>query len=117
MLFNLAKKYNFPPEFSFQNGEILESCQETKLLGIQLNTSLKWNSNTQTIYLKAMSRMWLLRRLKMLKLEYQFIFEYYVKEIRPLAEHGVAIWNSGLTKVQINNLEKIQKVALRLQFI
>ena len=31
-----------------------------------------------------------------------------------MAEHGVALWNSGLTKGQINDLEKIQKVALKI---
>ena len=46
-----------------------------------------------------------------MKLEQSIILDYYLKEIRPLAEHGVIVWNSGLTKAQINNLEKIQKVA------
>ena len=30
------------------------------------------------------------------------------------AEHGVVIWNSGLTKGQVNHLEKIQKMALEI---
>ena len=42
------------------------------------------------------------------------ILDFYVKEIRPLTEHGVAIWNSGLTKGQIIDLEKIQKTALKI---
>ena len=31
-----------------------------------------------------------------------------------MAEQAVAIWNSGLTKGQVNDLEKIQKVALKI---
>ena len=31
-----------------------------------------------------------------------------------MAEHGVAIWNLGLTKGQKNDLEKVQKVALKI---
>jgi hypothetical protein len=31
-----------------------------------------------------------------------------------LAEQGVSIWNSGLTKGQVNDLEKIQKVAMKI---
>ena len=58
--------------------------------------------------------MWLLRRMKVLKLDPHIIFDYYLKEIRVLAEQGVAIWNSGLTKGQDSDLEKIQKVALRI---
>ena len=48
-----------------------------------------------------------------MKLENHIIFDYFAKEIRPLVEHGVVVWNSGLTKAQTNNLEKVQKVALR----
>ena len=79
-----------------------------------LSSDLRWGSNTKAIMKKAMSRMWLLRRLKGVKLDSKTIFEYYCKEIRPLAEHGVAIWNSGLTKSQVMDLEKIQKVALKI---
>ena len=112
ILFNKSKKFDFPPEVFFKNGDFLEYLEETKLLGIQIHSSLKWNSNTTAIYSKSMSKMWLLRRMKLLKLEPSLIFDYYVKEIRPLAEQGVAVWNSGLTKAQVNDIEKIQKVAL-----
>ena len=47
-----------------------------------------------------------------MKLEPSLILDYYIKEIRPLAEQGVVVWNSGLTKAQISDIEKIQKVAL-----
>jgi hypothetical protein len=111
MIFNKSRKYDFPPELSFKNGEILECLEEAKLLGILLNSSLKWNSNTAAMYSKAMSKMWLIRRMKMLKLEPDIIFDYYSKEIRPLVEQGVVVWNSGLTKAQVKDLEKIQKIA------
>ena len=77
MLFNNSKKYDFPPEFSFKDGEILECLEETKLLGILLNSSLLWDSNTANICTKTMSKIWLLRRMKTLKLESEIIFDYY----------------------------------------
>ena len=49
-----------------------------------------------------------------MQLEPNIIFDYYIKEVRVLAEQGVAIWNSGLTKAQISDIEKIQKVALKI---
>ena len=55
-----------------------------------------------------------LARMKVLKLEPELIFDYYIKEIRVLLEQGVAVWNSGLTKSQISELEKVQKVALKI---
>ena len=52
--------------------------------------------------------------MKVLKLDEDLILDYYIKEIRVLAEQGVSIWNSGLTKGQIKDLEKIQKVAFKI---
>ena len=114
MIFNKSRKYDFPPEFSFKNGEILEVVEETRLLGLVLTPDLRWFSNTKSIYIKAISKMWLLRRMKRIKMDPQLIFDYYIKEVRVLAEQGVVIWNSGLTKGQINDLEKIQKVAFKI---
>ena len=114
MIFNKSKKYDFPPEFSFQNGELLEVLNETKLLGLIISSDLRWFSNTKAIFSKAMSKMWLIRRMKLLKLEPNIIIDFYIKEIRALAEQGVAIWNSGITKSEINDLEKIQKIALKI---
>ena len=114
MIFNKSKRYDFPPEFSFQNGVNLDVVNETKLLGLIISSDLRWFSNTKAIYNKAMSKMWLIRRMKVLKLEPDLIFDYYIKEIRVLAEQGVAIWNSGITRSQITELEKIQKVALKI---
>ena len=114
----LSQASGFWAKWLFQgcclNQVVFECIEQTKLLGIYLTPDLKWQANTRQIYLKAMSRMWLLRRLKFIKLEPEVLMDYYIKEIRPLTEHGVAIWNSGLTHAQINEIEKIQKVALKI---
>ena len=114
MIFNKPRNYDFPPEFAFSNGEVLECLESTKLLGIYLTSDLRWKENCNQIFMNAMAKMWLLRRLKKLNLDAELILDFYLKEIRPLAEHGVAIWNSGLTKGQVIDLEKIQKIALRI---
>ena len=114
MIFNTSKKFDFPPELSFSNGDILEVVDETLLLGISITTDLRWKSNTQVIFKKAMAKMWLLRRMKNINIESSIILDYYLKEIRILAEHGVAIWNSGLTVYQVQKLENIQRVALKI---
>ena len=114
MIFNRSKLYDFAPEFHFGSGSFLECLEECKLLGVTITSNLKWDSNTHAIYRRAMGRMWLLRRMKHVKVDKQIILDYYTKEIRPLAEHGVPVWNSGLTQYQIKELEKIQKVALHI---
>ena len=114
MLFNKSRKYDFPAEFKFQNDIILDCVEETKLLGIYLSSSLSWEANTRAICKKAMSKMWLLRRLKIVKLQPDLILDFYIKEVRPLLEQGVPIWNSGLTRAQCNAIENVQKVALKI---
>ena len=114
MIFNKAKNFDFQPEYAFRNGQTLSVIEETRVLGIQLRTDLRWSSNVKSIYKRAMSKMWLLRRMKVLNLEPRIILEYYLKEIRVLAEQAVPIWNSGLTKKQVDDLERIQKVALKI---
>ena len=52
--------------------------------------------------------MWLLRRMIKLQLEPKIVCDYYIKEI------SVSIWNSGLTTSQVNDLDKIQKVTLKI---
>ena len=49
MIFNKSRNYDFPPEYSFKDGQNLEVLEDTKLLGIQLSTDLRWSSNTQTV--------------------------------------------------------------------
>ena len=114
MLFNFSKTIDFQPEFAFSNGEIWNVVEETKLLGVVINSNLKWHSNTLNIVKKAMSRMWLLRRMKHIKLDNSFIFDYYIKEIRPVAEFGAVVWHSGLTTSQKSDIERIQKVAMKI---
>ena len=38
----------------------------------------------------------------------------FKRGLGPLTEQGVIVWNSGLTKNQIKDLEKVQKVALMI---
>ena len=40
MVFNKSRKFDFPPEMKFQDGNILECVEETRLLGIQLASSV-----------------------------------------------------------------------------
>ena len=59
---------------------------------------------------------WIIRRLKKLNHDTDLILDFYLKEIRPVVEHGAPIWTSGLTKRQIYDLERIQKTALKIIF-
>ena len=114
MIFKKAKNFDFQPEYAFCDGQTLSVIEETRLLDIQLRTYLRWSSNVKAVCKRAMSKMWLLWCMKVLDLDPKIIIEYCLKEIRALAEQGVPIWNSGSTKKQISDLERIKKVALKI---
>lgn len=42
------------------------------------------------------------------------MFDVYTKEIRSLLEMAVPVWHSGLTNHQIDDIESVQKVAMRI---
>ena len=84
----------------------LEIVEETRLLGLIISTDLGREANTMSICSKALTNMWLLRRMKYLKLENEVIINYYIKQVRPLTEQGVPIWNSGLNKLMISKKYK-----------
>ena len=115
MKFNVARSHDFPPELvidGFHNN--LEVITETKLLGVIVTSNLKWSANTEYICKRAYKKMWTLRRMKVLDLDPWIICDVYVKEIRSLLELAVPAWHSGLTQKQSADIERVQKVALKV---
>ena len=64
IMFNNAKKYDFPPNLQLENGCPLEVVEEIRLLGVQVRADLSWRSNTTVMCQKSYARLWILRRLK-----------------------------------------------------
>ena len=79
-----------------------------------LTNDLKWATNTEYSCKKAYGKMWTLRRMKLLDVDPAIICDVYVKEIRSLLELAVPAWHSGLTKKQSGDIERVQKVAVRV---
>ena len=79
-----------------------------------MTDDLRWERNTEFICTKAYKRMWSLRRMKILNIEPYVILDVYTKEIRSILELAVPAWHSGLTKKQSDDIERIQKVAVKI---
>ena len=58
--------------------------------------------------------MWMLRRLKNLGAKTADLIAVYTTQIRCVVEFAVAVWNSGITKTQVAQLERIQRCALAI---
>ena len=89
----------------------LEEVESFRVLGVIISNSLKWEENTDFICNKARKKIWLIRNMKLSGLSEYELVDAYKKEIRSLLELAVPVWHSGLTVVQSNKIERIQKLA------
>ena len=116
ILFNNSRKYDFPPQLGFDDHDdsVLEVVEELRLLGVVVTSNLNWQAHVDYMCSKAFARLWMIRRLKPLGASIDELVEVYQTQIRCLLEFAVAAWNSGLSKAQINQLERVQKCALAI---
>ena len=98
----------------FEGQECLEYVRKSKILGINVTDNLKWSENTKYIVDKAMSRLWILRRMKNLGLDNNVIIDVYFKEIRSVLEFGVPVWNGGLIEEDSDKIENVQKKVFKI---
>ena len=114
MLFNTARNYDCTPCLSLGSDEPLELVEQVRLLGVEVRSDLSWRSNTSAICQKAYARMWMLRRLKPLGATTEELLNIYEKQIRCITEFASPVWTSGLTKDEVNQIERIQKCAFAI---
>ena len=115
MKFNFKRNYDFPPDLKMQNFDNeLQVIDRTKLLGIVISNDLKWDGNTEYLCQRAYKKLWVLRRLKSLDVDPLFILDVYQKEVRSILELAVPAWHSGLTDKLAKDLERVQRVAVRI---
>ena len=89
-------------------GEVVETVQDTRLLGTIVSNDLTWSKNTHNIVKKANGRMELLRKISLFGASWDEMKNIYILYIRSLLEQSSTVWNSGLTKENIQDLERVQ---------
>ena len=95
-------------------GEELQSTDVVKILGIKISRDLKWDVHISDIIKKASGRLFMLTTLKRFGLPIDDLKTIYIGFIRPLVEYAVPAWHPGLTELQHDALERIQKRACRI---
>ena len=106
--------YDFQPQLSLDGITLLEVGEEFRLLGINFQSNLSWQSNTEIMCNKGYSRIWMLRRLSKLGANTDDMLNVYNKQIRCILELAVPVWTPGLTKQEIYQIERVQKCALHV---
>ena len=94
--------------------QILESVQETKLLGTIITSDLQWHKNTDMLVKKAFQRMIILNKLKSFNVSMEDMLTIYKLYIRSIVEQNCQVWHYSLTEEDQTNLERVQKVACKV---
>ena len=111
MLFNTARKNDFQPQLYLDSSDYLSLVENTTLLGVEIQSNLRWNLNTDYICTIAYSRIWMLRRLKAHGATTSELVDVYAKQVRCVLELAVAVWSPGITAGQVTQIERVQKTA------
>ena len=79
-----------------------------------MTSDLKWDSNTNKIVKSANARMQILREISSFGASLSDMKIIYFLFINSLLEQSSEVWHSSLTKENIQDLERVQKSALRI---
>ena len=112
MMYNFTEKYQFATRLTVES-ENLEVVNQCKLLGVVLTSDLKWNENTKHLVKRANSRMEILRKLSSFNPPISDMLTIYKLYIRSILEQSCVIWHSSLSEENKEDLERVQKNALR----
>ena len=113
MIFNPSKNHQFNTRLNIE-GQAIEQVHEARLLGVLIRDDLSWKSNTEFIIKKAYKRMIILKNLFHFNLPITDMLEIYMLYIRSVVEQACVVWHSSLTKGEQLDIERVQKVAMRI---
>jgi hypothetical protein len=113
MLINFTKNYQFNTRI-YLEGNLLDQVHEARLLGLILSDDLSWKSNTEFLVKKAYKRMSILTNLFKFSIPREELIDIYILYIRSVVEQSSTVWHSSLTKGEKYDLERVQKVALKI---
>jgi hypothetical protein len=112
MVFSRSRKYDFPPEFSIGNSDFLVEKKEATILGVVVQSNLRWDSQIQQMVGKAAKAVWTLRRMKALGVDTATLTQFWRTEGRVHLEYQAPLWHSSITVAQSRALARAQRVAM-----
>ena len=77
-------------------GEEVEIVDTYKFLGVHLNKDLDWRNNTEAVYKKGQSRLYLLRRLKSFNVCSRLLYMFYQSVVSSILLYAVVCWGGGI---------------------
>ena len=92
----------------------LQKVNHMKILGFIMSSDLKWSLHIRNIVTMANGKLFMLKMVKKFNLAVEALLTIYKGYIGSLLECAVPVWNAVLAICQSNELEQVQKRALRI---
>ena len=125
MKLNASKTKEMRVNFSFSSpsyppividNQTVNIVKHAKLLGVIVSNDLKWILHVNAICKKASKRLYALRLLRRNALSDSVLVKVYCTCVRPILEYACEVWHNNLPVYLSNQVEQIQKRALRVIF-
>ena len=113
MIFNFNRDKQFTSEIKLKE-EPLEIVDEVKLLGVIITSDLKWRRNTDYLTKKANKKMRMLHIAAKYTRNKDNLKHIYKTFVRSTLEFSSTLWHNSLTIADRQDLERIQKAALKV---
>ena len=94
--------------------EPLETVNEVKLLGVIISNDLKWHKNTNYLTQKVNRKMIMLHIAAKFTKNREHLKHIYKTIIRSNLEFSSTVWHSGLSLADRQDLERVQKAAVKV---
>ena len=94
------------------NDTRLPSCDNTKLLGVVIDSQLRWNEHVTFLLKKVSPKLGLLRRLSAL-FPSEVLSSLYISIIQPHIDYCLSVWGS-CSQTNISSIQKVQNRAARI---
>ena len=98
------------------SSSVVERVSKYKILGVMVNSDLKWDDHVTAITSKAGKRLWFMKQLRRAGVCQDDLLYYYQAVVRPVLEYASPCWQASLTKEQTKQLEDVQRRALQVIF-
>ena len=112
LVFNFSKNNQFSTDVKL-GSEVVETMKETKLFGTILTDNLSWNTNTNKIVKETNRRMQMLHKASKFTNNTKDLKQIYMLQIRSKLDQSAVLWHSSLTKKNRDDLERVQKSAVK----
>ena len=113
LIIDFAKdKQEFPPLII--NGVAVDRVSSARVLGLIVQDNMNWNEHVNNVVKKAGKRLYMLRVLKRSNADTNTLITVYTTIIRPVLEYACQVWHFNIQEYLREDIEKIQRRALRI---